>query len=247
MPSFFRTRRSTSRGGSLAAKNLITFARKLPTFTLPTGPLPDLSTRTGFAPALEAIRASGATTGGQIIEAAKPQDPLDWLSLVLLLDQLPRNCYRGNEASLAFTAFDPLARDVATEAIKRGIPDTDPQVRWFICRRMWFYLPLMHSEDFDLHLQATEAYERLLRDTELLASGSQGEDGDAVRAQAVQVMAGHEERAVEMAKTQAQFEKKHLDIIQQFGRYPHRNKALGRAPTAEEEEYLANGGETFTL
>ena len=34
------------------------------------------------------------------------------------------------------------------------------------------------------------------------------------------------------------FEKKHLDIIEQFGRYPHRNQALGRESTKEELAFL---------
>ena len=34
------------------------------------------------------------------------------------------------------------------------------------------------------------------------------------------------------------YEKIHKDIIDRFGRYPHRNKQLGRENTREEEEYL---------
>lgn len=34
----------------------------------------------------------------------------------------------------------------------------------------------------------------------------------------------------------------HLEIIERFGRFPHRNDVLGRASTAEEEEYLSSGG-----
>ena len=36
------------------------------------------------------------------------------------------------------------------------------------------------------------------------------------------------------------FGKDHADTIAKFGRYPTRNKALGRANTPEEEEYLKN-------
>lgn len=32
----------------------------------------------------------------------------------------------------------------------------------------------------------------------------------------------------------------HRDILSRFGRYPHRNKILGRSNTAEEEEFLAS-------
>ena len=38
---------------------------------------------------------------------------------------------------------------------------------------------------------------------------------------------------------------KHQVIIQQFGRFPHRNEILGRESTPEEDEYLKNGGERF--
>ncbi len=37
----------------------------------------------------------------------------------------------------------------------------------------------------------------------------------------------------------------HRDIIARFGRFPHRNDALGRASTPEELAYLADGGQTF--
>lgn len=37
----------------------------------------------------------------------------------------------------------------------------------------------------------------------------------------------------------------HLDVIARFGRFPHRNAALGRASTPEEREYLAQPGAGF--
>lgn len=60
------------------------------------------------------------------------------LALLLLLDQLPRNLYRGSPHAFA---TDPLARQVADEAIARGFDKTvDPSLRPF------FYLPFEHSE-----------------------------------------------------------------------------------------------------
>ena len=41
------------------------------------------------------------------------------------------------------------------------------------------------------------------------------------------------------------YEKIHQDIIDRFGRYPHRNERLGRESTQEEREYLANNQEDF--
>lgn len=40
----------------------------------------------------------------------------------------------------------------------------------------------------------------------------------------------------------AQWAVKHLQIIERFGRFPHRNAALGRQTTAEEQAYLDDGG-----
>ena len=45
----------------------------------------------------------------------------------------------------------------------------------------------------------------------------------------------------------AQFAKKHLDLIEQFGRFPHRNEVLGRAATPEEMAYLDSGGERHAV
>lgn len=36
--------------------------------------------------------------------------------------------------------------------------------------------------------------------------------------------------------------KEHLDIIERFGRFPHRNKVLGRVSTPQEIAFLENGG-----
>lgn len=41
------------------------------------------------------------------------------------------------------------------------------------------------------------------------------------------------------------FEFKHKAIIEEFGRYPHRNKVLGRQSTAEEIEFLTCPGSSF--
>jgi len=42
-----------------------------------------------------------------------------------------------------------------------------------------------------------------------------------------------------------EFELRHKAIIDRFGRYPHRNKILGRASTPEEDEFLKQPGSGF--
>jgi uncharacterized protein (DUF924 family) len=37
----------------------------------------------------------------------------------------------------------------------------------------------------------------------------------------------------------------HRDLIARFGRFPHRNRALGRASTPDEEKFLVEGSSSF--
>jgi long-chain acyl-CoA synthetase len=61
------------------------------------------------------------------------------LALLILLDQFPRNMFRGQARAFA---TDPLARALAATAIVRGFDaQTAPDMRTF------FYLPFEHSED----------------------------------------------------------------------------------------------------
>ncbi|KAK5989859.1 hypothetical protein PT974_08121 [Cladobotryum mycophilum] len=201
-----------------------------------------------FAPTLDALRASGVKSGHDIISALQPSSANEWLSLLILLDQISRNCYRGEASSHVFTVFDPIAKDIALSALERGIPHEWPEIRWQFASRSWFYLPLMHSEDRATHEMVLREYERMAQDVESLIE-AKIEDGDGekneYRARATRAVQGREEEARKYGQLNWGFEKRHWDIIQRFGRYPHRNKAMGRETTAEEKEYLENGGETF--
>jgi uncharacterized protein (DUF924 family) len=46
-------------------------------------------------------------------------------------------------------------------------------------------------------------------------------------------------------KNNLDFELKHKAIIDRFGRYPHRNRILGRASTPEEAAFLQQPGSSF--
>ena len=79
-------------------------------------------------------------------EAAAAGRLSDWeatpegaLALLLLLDQFPRNMFRGSARAFA---TDPLARAVADRAIARGFDEIAPRDE-----RMFFYLPFEHSEN----------------------------------------------------------------------------------------------------
>ncbi len=78
-------------------------------------------------------------------EAAATGKLTDWeasaegaLALLILLDQFPRNMFRGQARAFA---TDPLARAIASRAILNGFDGAFPDLRGF------FYLPFEHSED----------------------------------------------------------------------------------------------------
>jgi uncharacterized protein (DUF924 family) len=127
------------------------------------------------------------------------------LALILLLDQLPRNLFRGSAQAFA---GDAAARDAARAALARGFDRSLPGA-W----RQFIYLPFEHSEDLaDQELSVTLAA-ALARDP---------------------AFAG----ALDYAK-------RHHAIIARFGRFPHRNAALGRASTAEEQAFLQEPDSSF--
>ncbi|KAK0710669.1 hypothetical protein B0H67DRAFT_491050 [Lasiosphaeris hirsuta] len=197
-----------------------------------------------FGEQLEYIQSSKATAT-DILAAAAPSSALDWLSLVLLLDQLPRNCYRGNDAKVVFAVFDPIALDITLQAIKVGIPQA-PEIKYNMGYRMWFYLPLQHSEDQRIQAMSMKENEGIFTDMQTLMNSpdsSVAEDKNLERRRAL-LLAG-KEAVSSWERNLLDFARIHKVIIDQFGRYPHRNKALGRESTDAEVKYLADGGETF--
>jgi uncharacterized protein (DUF924 family) len=124
------------------------------------------------------------------------------LALLLLLDQFPRNLYRGSGHAFA---TDPKARRFAGEAVERGYDrDVEPDFRQFL------YLPIEHSEDPEDQARSVA-----------LCEAQKAETGDGALLKWALI---------------------HQDIIVRFGRFPHRNHALGRITSPEEQAFLDEGG-----
>ncbi len=125
------------------------------------------------------------------------------LALCLVLDQFPRNMFRGT--SQAF-ATDAKALVVSKYAVAKGFDQVLPPLK-----RRFLYLPYEHSEHLGDQRKCVELFEKMKKDDPL----------------------GHE------------YALKHLKVIELYGRFPHRNKILGRMNTPEEETYLAQAGAGF--
>jgi uncharacterized protein (DUF924 family) len=120
------------------------------------------------------------------------------LALVIVLDQFPRNIFRGD---IRTYSSDAQAREVADRAIARGADGRiEPALLEFL------YMPFMHSE----HLADQQRCVELFRKTGNTDNLKYAED--------------------------------HAAIISRFGRFPHRNRLLGRATLPEEQAFLDGGG-----
>ena len=128
------------------------------------------------------------------------------LSLIILLDQFPRNMFRDTPRAFA---TDTLALNAARFATENHYDHAVVSVE-----RMFFYLPFEHSESLDEQNRCVAFVEALIE-----ADPSQ---------------AGFLDYAL-----------RHRDVIKRFGRFPHRNRILGRASTEAEIEFLTQPGSSF--
>jgi uncharacterized protein (DUF924 family) len=113
-------------------------------------------------------------------------------------------------------AGDPRALALARQMVDSGEHATlHPLQRWFA------YLPFEHAEDMALQDSSVRLY------TALAAEAPAGSE-------LAQTLAG----ALDYAQL-------HRDVILRFGRFPHRNAALARGSSAEEQAWLRLPGSGF--
>jgi uncharacterized protein (DUF924 family) len=108
--------------------------------------------------------------------------------------------------------------ELALEAALAGIERGQDRSLAF-GERAFFYMPLMHSEELAHQERCVELFTAFERE---VAPELQGN-----------------------VHYNVTFAERHRDIVQRFGRFPHRNSALGRTSTAEEIEFLREPGSSF--
>jgi uncharacterized protein (DUF924 family) len=125
------------------------------------------------------------------------------LALCILLDQFPRNMFRGSEQ--AFQS-DAKALYVAKTAISKGYDQILSPLK-----RRFLYLPFEHSESMDEQKRSLDLFETLKADDPIVY----------------------------------EYALRHYKVIEQFGRFPHRNAVLGRESTPAERDFLALPNSSF--
>jgi len=150
---------------------------------------------------------------GPLIEQALAGELQDWawqpgpaVARILLLDQFPRNAFRGSPRAFA---GDALALAAAQQMVAQAQDQALPPLR-----RVFVYLPFEHAESLPMQEESVRLFTRLAQE----APSLQGYLDYAMR---------------------------HHEVIQRFGRFPHRNTLLERSSTPEEQAFLQQPGSSF--
>lgn len=111
---------------------------------------------------------------------------------------------------------DSTALEIAVRGIQKGYDKVLHPVM-----RLFFYMPFMHSEDIEMQNRSLELFRSLEKEFR------------------------SPPELAEMLTGSRDYAEKHYAIVERFGRYPHRNRILGRKSTPEEEEFLKKPGSSF--
>lgn len=160
----------------------------------------------------EAFDAEVRDRFGGLYERAANGELDDWreesescLALVIVLDQFPRNMFRGDRRT---HATDDKALETSRYALEHALDRELAPLQ-----RVFLYMPFIHAEDREYQRRSVELFEAL----------------------------AHAPDAPDLTE----YAVGHRDIVERFGRFPHRNALLERASTPEEAEFLTQPGSSY--
>ena len=139
------------------------------------------------------------------------QHPKGYLSLIILFDQIPRNSFR--QSSMAYS-YDSHALNLCLKGMGTKLDCSLHPIE-----RLFFYLPLEHTEDLDMQNLSLETFKQLTK-----------EMSDEIHIFRDVVL----KNAID-----------HHLIIEKFGRFPHRNIDLSRETTISESMFLKTTDYSF--
>lgn len=183
-------------GEAAAEKNKIWFGKS---------PELDEEIRERFLTLLETLAA------GPLAQEWAAKGPRERLAAIIVLDQFSRNMFRDSPRSFS---QDMLALRLCKEglALREDLSLSEAE-------RMFFYLPLEHSEDVGDQSRSVEMFAALRRDAR--------------------------EDFQKLTESVLEYAYAHQSVVDRFGHFPHRNEVVARESTPEEVAYLAKPGSGF--
>ena len=130
--------------------------------------------------------------------------PRSTLALIIIFDQFSRNIYRNKPEAFA---QDNAALDLCLDGL-----DVEKDQHLSLIERVFYYLPLEHSENLTMQINSVRAFESLL---------------DLALPETRPIFQNFYNHAIT-----------HYETIERFGRFPYRNLTLNRESTPEEIKYL---------
>lgn len=168
-------------------------------------------------------------SGGSVLDREVNQRFGDWVKPVAAL---PADAFAGPAITLAGVLvldqfprhlFRGEAQAFAFDAKALSLLDRALEHGWdgdlHPLQTSFLYMPLQHAEDLGRQQQSVRLF------------------GALAEAAAPPFDA--------FLQSSLDYARRHLEIIEQFGRFPHRNRALGRRPTAAEVTYLEGSPSRF--
>ncbi|EME31744.1 uncharacterized protein Gasu_11190 [Galdieria sulphuraria] len=141
------------------------------------------------------------------------------LALIILWDQFPRNMFRKDAKAFAWDAKAfALSKQLVSSSLDKKLRPIE---------RVFAYLPFEHQEN----LQSQSESLRLFEDLKAEASNISDE--------------ATKSHFIAFADKLFSYAKLHYDIIERFGRFPHRNEYFGRETTEEEKQFLQDESKRF--
>ncbi len=113
--------------------------------------------------------------------------------------------------------FDSRALNLAREAVETKIDST-----YFLIHRYFLFMPFMHAEDLAIQKMSVQCFSSLV---------------DECQARQPQNVSYYQSALL--------YAQRHCDIIERFGRFPHRNQILNRVSSTEETAFLKTPGSGF--
>lgn len=165
---------------------------------------------------------------GALLKLAEEGKGMGWLvskesfvAYIILLDQFSRHIYRGTK--------DSFKNDYASLLfVKQGFQIYGPVLEGY--EFMFAFMPYMHTENEVLQLEGATIFDKYYKATQELIYDhtTRLSSEDTIKLQ----------EEWKMFQSMKPHLEGHLKCIQTFGRFPKRNKALGRKSTQEETEYM---------
>lgn len=151
------------------------------------------------------------------------------LAAIILCDQMSRNIYRGMAGAFS---FDHISQRLS----KHIVAKIDMFDQYALFEKLFIIMPLMNSETEEDCQLCADVLSQMI--DQLKADKMNEKLDEAVDEAAEAARKKSKDNLINVVELNRKWCYEHLEILRNFGRYPHRNKVLGRDNTEEEDLYL---------